>query len=128
MTALAPRARALTTSEPRRTPPSITTSIWCPTVSAIGLTIRIAAGVPSRLLPPWLETESPETPASTARLASSMRHPPLTRNCLPPTICCDCSRRKATPAHEGGRVGLHPSVWQEQGGPWTCHGVSGLGS
>src|SRR3546814_9439001 len=71
-----------------------------PTVSAIGLTTRIAAGVPSRLLPPWLETESPETPASTARLASSMRHTPLSRNGLPPEICCHCSRIQATSRSE----------------------------
>ena len=61
-------------------PPSISTSIWSPTASAIGFTIRIVAGVPSRLLPPWLDTEIAVTPASTARRASSTRHTPLSMN------------------------------------------------
>ncbi len=74
------QGEALTTSEPRRMPPSSTTSIWSPTASAIGLTIRIEAGVPSRLLPPWLDTEIAVTPASTARRASSIRHTPFSMN------------------------------------------------
>ena len=65
----------MTTSLPRRIPPSMTTS----TSLADGLGDRraapgSAAGVPSRLLPPWLDTEIAVTPASTARLASSTRH------------------------------------------------------
>src|ERR1044072_78582 len=44
MTARAPSARALTTSEPRRIPPSMSTSSWPPTAWAIGWTIRSARG------------------------------------------------------------------------------------
>ena len=69
--------RALTTSLPRRMPPSSSTSTWSPTASAIGGSARIGAGVPSRLLPPWLDTEIAVTPASTARCASSTRHDAL---------------------------------------------------
>ncbi len=76
-TARAPSASALTTSEPRRTPPSSSTSTWSPTASAMGLSTRIVAGVPSRLLPPWLLTEIASTPTSTARSASSTRQMPL---------------------------------------------------
>ena len=66
ITARAPSASALTTSLPRRMPPSITTSTSSPTASAIEGSTRIGAGVPSMLLPPWLETESVVTPASRA--------------------------------------------------------------
>ena len=96
----------MTTSEPRRTPPSITTSTWPSTASAIGLTIRIAAGVPSRLLPPWLETDSAVTPASTARSASSTRHTPLSMNGIP-LIWVHCSRIQATSSQDGGGVVIH---------------------
>ncbi|HYC81133.1 MAG TPA: hypothetical protein VEB65_05065 [Solirubrobacterales bacterium] len=40
----------------------------------------IVAGVPSRLLPPWLETEIASQPMSTARRASSGRVTPLSMN------------------------------------------------
>ena len=46
-------------------PPSITTSTSWPTAVAIEDSTRIGAGVPSMLLPPWLETDSVVTPAST---------------------------------------------------------------
>ena len=55
----APSASALTTSLPRRMPPSSSTSSWPPTASATAGSARMEAGVPSRLLPPWLETERP---------------------------------------------------------------------
>ena len=40
----------------------------------------MAAGMPSTLLPPWLDTEMADTPASTARRASSARETPFTMN------------------------------------------------
>ena len=61
-----------------------------------------AAGVESRLLPPWLETEIAVTPASTARLASSMRVTPFSMNGPP-----HCSRSQATSSHVGGGVYIH---------------------
>ena len=76
-TALAPSASALTTSLPRRTPPSSTTSIWSPTASTTAGSIRMEAGTPSTLFPPWLDTEIAVAPRSTARLASSGRRMPL---------------------------------------------------
>ena len=63
---------------------------------------RMVAGVPSRLLPPWLDTEIAVTPASTARLASSMRVTPLSMNGPP-----HCSRSQATSSHEGGAEAIH---------------------
>jgi hypothetical protein len=88
-------------------PPSMTTSRSEPTASQIGLTIRIAAGVPSRLLPPWLETEMAWAPASRARRASSMRQTPLSMNGLPPLIWAHCSRIHATSSQDGGGVVIH---------------------
>ena len=84
----------------------MTTSTWSPTASAIGWTIRIAAGVPSRLLPPWLETEIAATPASTARRASSTRQTPLSMNGIP-LICAQVSRIHATSSQDGGGVVIH---------------------
>jgi DNA-binding CsgD family transcriptional regulator len=78
ITARAPRASAFTTSPPRRTPPSSSTSARPATASATQGSARIAAGVPSRLLPPWLDTEIAVAPAPTARRASSGRMTPLT--------------------------------------------------
>ena len=60
------------------------------------------AGVPSRLLPPWLDTEMAETPASTARLASSTRITPLSMNGPPHS-----SRSQAMSSHVGGGVPIH---------------------
>src|SRR5579871_3843928 len=102
ITALAPRASAFTTSPPRRTPPSSSTSTWSPTARAISGSIRMVAGVPSRLLPPWLDTEIAETPASTARLASSTRVMPLTMN--GPS---HCERSQATSSQVAGAVCIH---------------------
>src|SRR5438477_339560 len=51
MTARAPSASALTTSLPRRIPPSSSTSICPPAASATPGSARIDAGVPSRLFP-----------------------------------------------------------------------------
>ena len=65
--------------------------------------IRIAAGVPSRLLPPWLDTEIAVTPASTARLASSTRHTPLSMNGPAPLLL----RIHATSSQDGGGVVIH---------------------
>ena len=80
MTARAPSAIAFTTSLPRRTPPSSNTSICEPTASAIAGSARIGAGVPSKLFPPWLETERAVAPKSTTRFASSIRLTPFTMN------------------------------------------------
>jgi len=87
----------LTTSLPRRIPPSSRTSIWSPTAAAAEGKTRMVAGVPSRLLPPWLETEIAVAPASTARRASSGRMTPLTRNGPPQR-----ARSQAMSAQVGG--------------------------
>src|SRR5699024_4378003 len=78
------------------------TSIWSPTASTTAGRARIVAGVPSRLLPPWLDTEIALTPASTARLASSTRMTPLSRNGPP-----HCSRSQATSCQVGSAVPIH---------------------
>ncbi len=52
--------------------------------------------MPSRLFPPWLDTEIAVTPASTARLASSTRMTPLSMNSPP-----HCSRSQATSSQVG---------------------------
>src|SRR3984885_12635621 len=106
MTAFAPSASALTTSLPRRTPPSSSTSIWSPTAPATAGRARIVAGVPSRLLPPWLDTEIAVTPASTARLASSPLVTPLRRN--------DPKQGSALPRRQG-RAHPLPVRAQERG-------------
>ena len=62
----------------------------------------ISAGVPSRLLPPWLETEIAVTPASTARSASSTRITPLSMN--GPS---HCSRSQRTSSHVGISENIH---------------------
>ena len=102
MTALAPRATALTTSLPRRTPPSMTTSMRSPTASAITGSARMVAGVVSRLLPPWLDTLMVLYPASTARSASETRMMPLSMN--GPSHCSRSQRRSS---HDGGGVPIH---------------------
>jgi len=66
----------------------------------------VDAGVPSRLLPPWLDTEIASTPASTARRASSTRATPLSRNGVP-LIWPHVSRIHATSSHDGGGVVIH---------------------
>src|SRR5215469_936295 len=114
ITARAPSASALTTSLPRRTPPSSSTSIWLPTASAIPGSRRIVAGVPSTLLPPWLETEIPVTPASTARFASSTLLTPLRRN-----GAGHCSRSHATSAQVGGAVPIHSPYAPKKVGGWA---------
>src|SRR5215831_1575969 len=63
---------------------------------------RMVAGVPSRLFPPWLETEIAVTPASTARLASSIRVTPLSMNGPP-----HCDRSQATSSQDGGVDCIH---------------------
>ncbi len=102
ITARAPSASALTTSPPRRMPPSSSTSIWSPTASAIAGSARIVAGVPSRLLPPWLDTEI----ALTARVDRA-----------PGVVDADDALEHERPVPllaqpgdvvPGGRRGLHP--------------------
>ena len=62
----------------------------------------MVAGVPSRLLPPWFDTEMALTPASTARLASSTRPTPFNMKAPP-----HCSRSQATSSQLGGGVPIH---------------------
>ena len=83
-------------------PPSRSTSIWVPTASTTAGSERIAPGVPSRLLPPCVDTEIAEAPASTARRASSGRVMPLTMNGPP-----HCSRSQAMSSQRGSGVCIH---------------------
>jgi hypothetical protein len=83
-------------------PPSSTISIWSPTASAMPGSARIDAGVPSRLLPPWLDTEIAVTPASTARRASSGCMIPLIMKGPPHS-----SRIQAMSCHVGSGVPIH---------------------
>ena len=123
-----PSAIALTTSLPRRMPPSRSTSTWSPTAATTAGRERIAPGVPSRLLPPCVETEMAETPASTARRASSGRLMPLSRNGPAPLLA---EPGDVLPA---GQRGLHPlAVGAEERRaparrPRPCSARSGRGS
>ena len=65
-------------------------------------TSRIVAGVPSRLLPPWLETEMAVTPASAAWSASSTRVIPLSIERPVPDLAS-----QATSSQVGGGVCIH---------------------
>ena len=58
--------------------------------------------MPSRLLPPWFDTEIAVAPMSTARRASSGRMIPLTMNGAP-----HCSRSQAMSSQVGGGVCIH---------------------
>lgn len=70
--------------------------------------------MPSRLLPPWFDTEIAEQPASSARLASSTRMTPLSMNGPP-----HCSRSQATSSHVGSGVPIHwPYAPKNVGGCW----------
>lgn len=73
-----------------------------PTASTTEGSTRTVAGVVSRLLPPWLDTEIAVTPASTARLASSTRVTPLSRKGPPHSL-----RSQATSSQVGGVVCIH---------------------
>ena len=62
----------------------------------------MVAGVESRLLPPWLDTEIAVAPMSTARRASSGRVMPLIMNGPP-----HCSRSQARSSQVGGAEPIH---------------------
>ena len=64
-TKLAPSAKALSTSLPRRMPLSIITGTPGQAFTMAGST-RSGAIAPSSCRPPWLDTTMPSTPASTA--------------------------------------------------------------
>src|SRR6266568_1587795 len=76
-TAAAPRARALNTSAPVRTPESSSTGTRPPTASTTAGSASSVAIAPSTCRPPWFDTTSPSTPASSARRASSGWSMPL---------------------------------------------------
>src|SRR6185436_6433065 len=76
-TARAPSASALTTSVPRRTPPSISTGMRPATASTTPGSAVIVAGTVSRLRAPWFETTMPPAPWRTASAASSGERMPL---------------------------------------------------
>ena len=73
----APSASALTTSAPRRMPPSSMTGMRPATASTTCGRARTPAGAPSSWRPPWLETITASTPSSAARRASSGCRTPL---------------------------------------------------
>src|SRR5215204_34044 len=66
-TASAPSASALSTSEPRLIPPSISTTGSGPTAWRTSSSASSAATAPSTWRPPWFETTMPSTPDSRAR-------------------------------------------------------------
>ena len=67
---LAPKASAMKTSDPRRTPESKYTSKFFPTACAIGYRVSIEDNVRSICRPPWLETTIPSAPYSVQSTAS----------------------------------------------------------
>ena len=77
MHAVAPSAIALSTSVPRRTPPSSSTSILPSTASTTSGSAEMAERTPSSWRPPWLETITASTPCCAASLASSGSRMPL---------------------------------------------------
>lgn len=78
-TALAPRARALTTSVPRRMPPSTRTGMRPSMRSTTRGRAWMVAGTVSRFRAPWFETMMPAAPASSPRAASSAFRTPFKR-------------------------------------------------
>ena len=80
----------------------MTTSTSRPTAPAIAGRARIDAGVPSRLLPPWFDTEMAVAPMSTARRASSTRMTPFSMKGPPHS-----SRSQRSSSHDGGGVIIH---------------------
>ncbi len=83
-------------------PLSSTISISPPTACAIAGSVRIEAGWPSRLLPPWFETEIAVAPMSTARRASSGRAIPLI---ITDPSHAETSQRRSSQV--GGGVSIH---------------------
>mmetsp|Transcript_6801 Transcript_6801/g.18267 ORF Transcript_6801/g.18267 Transcript_6801/m.18267 type:complete len:231 (-) Transcript_6801:493-1185(-) len=73
----APRARALSTSVPRRMPPSMKTGTRLLTAFTIAGRTSSAEGAKSNCLPPWFDTAMPSTPASKAICTSSAASRPL---------------------------------------------------
>ena len=80
----APRASALSTSWPERTPPSNSTSMRSPTAPAIAGSDAIEERAPSSWRPPWFETTMPSTPAAAASLASSTSRMPFSTSLARP--------------------------------------------
>ena len=79
------------------------------------------AGVVSRLLPPWLDTEIASTPAATARLASSTRVMPLSSS--GPS---HSARSHSTSSHCGGGVAIHsPYAPKNVGTGWPGSAMFG---
>jgi hypothetical protein len=76
-TALAPSASALSTSLPRRTPPSMNTSARPRAASTISGRTSSEPGTASIWRPPWLDTQMPSTPQPMASSASSAVIVPL---------------------------------------------------
>ncbi len=73
-----PRQIAFTTSLPRRTPPSIKTSIWPFTAATISGSARREADTESNCRPPWFDTTTAAAPSSIGCFASSAIRIPLT--------------------------------------------------
>ena len=74
----APSASALSTSVPRRTPPSMKTGSRPASALTTGCSASTVARQPSSCRPPWLETMTPLAPCSAASRASSGVMMPLT--------------------------------------------------
>jgi hypothetical protein len=64
-------SHTLRTSVPRRTPPSMMMGTCLPMAATMCGSISSAVGAKSHCRPPWLETITPSTPASTASFASN---------------------------------------------------------
>lgn len=75
----APKASAMSTSDPLRNPPSTNTGTRPRTAATTSGSASMAAGTPSSCRPPWLLTMTPAAPAATARWASSPVRMPLRR-------------------------------------------------
>ena len=83
---------------------------------------RMVAGVPSRLLPPWLDTEMAVSPASTARRASSTRLTPLSMTGPP-----HCAASQAMSSQPGSGDCIHSAYAPKNVGA-ACPGRAMLGT
>ena len=113
--AVTPSARALTTSVPRRTPPSSRMGIRPPTAATIAGRASMVPGAPSSCRPPWLLTMMPSMPSATARRASWGWSTPLSSKGPGHN-----ARSQATSVQEAAGIEQARPFWQ-QGSQCRCH-------
>ena len=113
-TARAPSASALTTSAPRRMPPSTSTSTLPSTASATSGSASIVASAPSSWRPPWFETTTPAAPwsaASVGVLGGERCPSPARAGWSPTTSSSRSSQSTAGSIRENMSAGVPADAW-----------------